>query len=337
MNPAKLAPGLALVAALTVVATLLAQVPGLKIMGPLGLALIVGIVMRSVFSLPGWARAGISYSAKTILRLGIVLLGVRLSFSRMLEAGLLILLLDAIIVLVSIIAVERLGKLIGFSRGLRLSLAFGTGICGASAAVAAGSISNARDEEVSIAVGTVSLLGTLGVIGYITLGQALGLSSQHYGVLTGSTLQEVGQVLAAGSALGPVGADLATLTKLTRVALLAPALFVAQGILRLRDRRKLEIEGSEGQESTNQPLLPLFLLGFLAVGAVNSLGLIPGDVSGAAQQASIWLTTAAMIGIGLGVDVRVIGRVGPQALGLGAVGFGLLVVIAVIYTMLIGM
>jgi uncharacterized integral membrane protein (TIGR00698 family) len=337
VNPAKLAPGLALVATLTIVATLLAQVPGLKIMGPLGLALIVGIVVRSGFSLPGWARAGTSYSAKTILRLGIVLLGVRLSFSRMLEAGPLILVLDAIIVLVSIIAVERLGKLIGLSRGLRLSLAFGTGICGASAAVAAGSISNARDEEVSIAVGTVSLLGTLGVIGYITLGQALGLSSQHYGVLTGSTLQEVGQVLAAGSALGPVGADLATLTKLTRVALLAPALFIAQGILRLRDRRKLEIEGSEGQESTNQPLFPLFLLGFLSVGAVNSLGVIPSGVSGAAQQASIWLTTAAMIGIGLGVDVRVIGRVGPQALGLGAVGYGLLVVIAVIYTMLIGM
>ena len=209
---------------------------------------------------------------------------------------------------------------------MRLSLAFGTGICGASAAVAAGSISNARDEEVSVAVGTVSVLGTLGVLAYIALSGPLGLSSLHYGILTGSTLQEVGQVLAAGSALGAVGADAATLTKLTRVALLAPALFIASSVLRWRDAHQAM------PENKAPPLFPAFLLGFLIVGGINSLGVLPKEVSSVAVQLSIWLTTAAMAGIGLGVDLGAIRRVGGQALGLGAIGFVLLVVVAVVYT-----
>ena len=325
MTPKPLLPGLALVAALTALATLLAQVPGLKVLGPLGLALVVGIAARAAFGLPAGTKHGVGYAAKTVLRLGIVLLGVRLQFQSVLQSGPLILVLDAIVVTVGIVAVERLGKAMGLSRGLRLALAFGTGVCGASAAVAAGSVANARDEEVSVAVGTVSVLGTLGVIAYILLARPLGLSEWHYGVLTGSTLQEVGQVLAAGSALGAIGADTATLTKLTRVALLAPALFVASSVLRARD-------AGQGGASSNAPLFPTFLIGFLVAGAINSLGLLPKEVAGVAVQLSILLTTAAMAGIGLGVDLRAVGRVGPRALGLGAVGFALVVIVAAVYT-----
>lgn len=338
-------PGLALTAFIAFAAVLLAGLPGvstglfsgvpiIKILGTLGWALVLGIVWRSALGVAAGLKSGVSYSARTVLRLGIVLLGVRLNFAHLASSGLVILALDGLIVLVGIVAVERIGAALGFSRGLRLTLAFGTGICGASAAVAAGSIAGASDEEVSMAVGTVSLLGTLGVLGYIVLREPLGLSPQQYGLLTGSTLQEVGQVIAAASAGTDSALDTATLTKLTRVALLAPALLIASSVLRFRDARKVVKADALGAE--RPPLVPLFLLGFLAVGTLNSVGAFAPNVSSTLQQLSVLLTTMAMAGIGLGVDLKAVRRVGLKAMMLGAIGFGLLIALAGGFTALSG-
>jgi uncharacterized integral membrane protein (TIGR00698 family) len=330
----KYLPGLGLCLAIALVAALIAGIQGvfpgivgLKILGILGWALVLGIVVRSSLVVPAGLKSGISYSAKTILRLGIVLLGVRLNFSSLASSGLLIVLLDGLIVLLGILGVNQLGKRFGFSRGLRLSLAFGTGICGASAAVAAGSIANAKDEEVSLAVGTVSLLGTLGVLGFILLRQPLGLSDVRYGILTGSTLQEVGQVIAAAS-VNSTALDTATLSKLARVALLAPALVIASSLLQRR--------GGMAQDGERPPVLPPFLLGFLAVGVINSVAVLPKEVSGFAQTLSIACTATAMAGIGLGVDLKAVRRVGVKALLVGALGFVALLVVAVVVTQLAG-
>ncbi len=343
-------PGLILTAGIALVAALLAGLPGvktgllsgvplLKILGSLGWALVLGIAWRSVVGLPASAKPGVSYSARTILRLGIVLLGVRLNFANLASSGLVILALDALIVTVGIVAVERIGKWLGFSRGLRLTIAFGTGICGASAAVAVGSVAGASDEEISIAVGTVSLLGTLGVLGYIALREPLGLSPQHYGLLTGSTLQEVGQVIAAASAGTDSALDTATLTKLTRVALLAPALLIASSWLRIRDAHKVVTTDSlevDAVEMQRPPLVPLFLIGFLLVGVLNSVGAFSPGVSSGLQQLSVLLTTMAMAGIGLGVDLKAVRRVGLKAMMLGGVGFALLIMLAGAFTALSG-
>ena len=323
---------------------LFSGLPFIKILGALGWALVLGIIWRSALGLAAGAKPGVAYSARTVLRLGIVLLGVRLNFANLASSGLVILALDALIVIVGIVAVERIGKAMGVSKGLRLTLAFGTGICGASAAVAAGSVAGASDEEVSIAVGTVSLLGTLGVLGYIALREPLGLSAEHYGLLTGSTLQEVGQVIAAASAGTDSALDTATLTKLTRVALLAPALLIASSLLRIRDARKvvttdsLEADSLEMNSSVTQrpPLVPLFLIGFLFVGVLNSVGAFVPNVSSSLQQLSVLLTTMAMAGIGLGVDLKAVQRVGLRAMLLGAIGFGLLIVLAAGFTALTG-
>ena len=323
---------------------LFSGLPFIKILGALGWALVLGVIWRSALGLAAGAKPGVAYSARTVLRLGIVLLGVRLNFANLASSGLVILALDALIVIVGIVAVERIGKAMGVSKGLRLTLAFGTGICGASAAVAAGSVAGASDEEVSIAVGTVSLLGTLGVLGYIALREPLGLSAEHYGLLTGSTLQEVGQVIAAASAGTDSALDTATLTKLTRVALLAPALLIASSLLRIRDARKvvttdsLEADSLEMNSSVTQrpPLVPLFLIGFLFVGVLNSVGAFVPNVSSSLQQLSVLLTTMAMAGIGLGVDLKAVQRVGLRAMLLGAIGFGLLIVLAAGFTALTG-
>jgi uncharacterized integral membrane protein (TIGR00698 family) len=306
-------PGLALVAALTALTYLLATVPALAVVGPLVLALLIGLLWRSLVGLPSLLAAGAAFSAGTLLRLGIVLLGVRLDFGLLASVGPLVLLGSLAVVTLGVLGIDRLGKLAGLPRGLRLGLAVGTSICGASAVLAAIPATRMKNEEAGISVGVISVLGTLGVLGFAVFSSLLEPSEQIYGLLVGLTLQEVAQVLAAGYASGSEAGDLATIVKLTRVALLAPTLVVLAGLL-----------GESGGQAVRSRIrlpVPLFLLGFLLVGTLNSLGLIPAQLGRLMQAASLLLMSTAMVGLGLGVDLAAFRRVGARAVLVGAAGF----------------
>ena len=349
----RLLPGLVLTALLTTLAYSLDRLPGLGLLGTLGLALVLGLVCRAVFGLPKAAAPGVTFSAKTLLNLGVILLGVRLNFALLYAAGPAVLLLDLLVVGAGMLTIERLGKRMGLTRGLRLALAVGSSICGPSAIAAAVPIIGANDDEVSVAVGTVSLLGALGAVGYILLAPLLELSPRVYGLMTGATLQSVGHVLAAGAAGGAGALDLATLTKLTRVALLAPVLLVVGWLLARygeagregagreeTGREEAKREGAErkGKASGTKarpPLLPGFLIGFLALGALNSFGVIPRALINILNPASVVLTTAAMAGIGLGVNFGVLRRIGGGAAALALLGFGMIIAIAALYMVFI--
>lgn len=322
-----LLPGLGVAAAIAAVAYLLAEVPGLGVIGALGISLFIGITVRAVVGLPEVAAAGTDFAAKTLLRVGVVLLGVRLNFALIGEAGVAVLLLDALVIALGVVFIERVGKWLGIGRSLRLTVALGSSICGASAIAASAQVVKASDDEVSVSVGVVSILGTFGVLAYAVLGGALGLGETVYGLLAGSTLQEVGQALAAGFAHSPGAGDLATVTKLARVAMLAPVLIAVGAILARNARRE------DGEEAGNvggiTTLVPPFLVGFLVVGVANTVGFIPTEVARVMQTASIMLTAAAMAGIGLGVHLGVLRDIGGKAVLLGVIGFAFITVVAV--------
>ncbi len=325
-----LVPGLGLAAALAVAATLTARLPGLAVLGPLGIAMVLGVAWRATAGLGTAALPGTVFAARTLLRVGVVLLGIRLDFGLLVAAGPRVVVLDLLVVTLGMLAMERLGKALGLERGLRLSLAVGSCICGAAAVAAAAPMIRASDDDVSVSVGIVSLLGTLGVIGFAVLAPILGMSVQRYGLMTGSTLHEVAQVLAAGAAHGGAALDLATITKLTRVALLAPTLLVVGTILHRRDRiRGVRDAGLTGRRP---PLLPGFLIGFLALGALRSLGVVPGAWVGPLQNGSTILMTVAMAAIGLAVDLRVVRRIGAPAIVLALAGFAVTLTIATLAT-----
>jgi uncharacterized integral membrane protein (TIGR00698 family) len=336
-----LVPGLFLAALLCGAAFLLAPLPGLRLAGTLGLALFLGVGWRITLGLPAVAVPGVRFTARTQLRLGIVLLGVRLDFGLLLSAGPLVLLLDLLTITTGLLATLALGRLLRLPRGLRLVLAVGTAICGASAIAAAAPLAGADEDEVSQAVGVISLLGALGVIGFTILGPLLQLGDVHYGLLTGATLQEVGHVLAAGAAAGSDALDLATITKLTRVALLAPVLLLLSGLAcrgaagQASSQASSQASGqASGQEPLRAPLLPGFLLGFLLVGAANSAGLIPAGLGASLQLGSVVLTAAAMAAIGLGVDPLVLRRSGARTALVAALGFLALASVAAAYVWL---
>lgn len=315
-------PGLALATALTVVAYLAALLPGLGVIGPLVLALVVGLAWRSSLGLPAAAAPGVRFASKTVLKVGIVLLGIRLDFAVLAQVGAAILIADVLVVLLGLAGVEWLGRRMGLEPGLRMAIGVGTAICGASAIVAAVPILRATDEDAGVSISVISMLGTLGVFAWVILASLVPIPVETYGVWVGATLQEVAQVVAAGYSAGNEAGDLALLVKLARVALLAPTLLVLSFLLRRRDRNARP--GALG-DAPLPPLVPWFLVGFLAVGVLNSFGLVPTAVQTPVHQASLALTAVAMAGIGLLVDFRAFQRVGRRAVMLGAAGFLLLV------------
>ena len=314
-----LAPGVLLAVALAAVSYALATLPGLKVVGPLTVALLVGLGVRAALGLSPPLVEGTRFSARTVLRLGIVLMGARLDFGLVARAGPRILLLDVAVIAVGIVGIAWLARRLGVGAKLAMLLAVGTSVCGASAVVAASSVTRADEEDTTLAVGLCGLLGTVGVLLYVFVGPLLGFSSAQLAVLSGSTLHEVAQVMAAAFTWGTEAGDLGTLVKLTRVVLLAPALIVL-GL----------VSGAAGKVrySWREPPIPWFVVGFLALGALGSAGLVTPASRAALSTASVFFMVVAMAAMGLNTPLQLLRRAGLKVLWAGLAGFGGLALMA---------
>lgn len=310
-------PGLILALVLAAASTWLATLPGLKVMGALTVALLVGIAWRAVAGLPDLAVPGTKYTARTILRLGIVLMGARLDFGLVAQAGPKVLLLDAAMITLGILGISWIGRRFGVDAKLATLVAVGTSICGASAVAAAAPVAKAHEDDTTLAVALMGILGTIGVLFYVFVGPFLGLSHMQLAIMSGSTLHEVAQVMAAAFTWGTATGDMGTLVKLTRVVLLAPALVVLG----------LVMDGGAGKGlkfSWKEPPIPWFVIGFLAVGAVGSVGLLPAVAKTWLSNTSVFLMVMAMAAMGLNTHLGMVKKAGMKVIYAGLVGFGML-------------
>lgn len=316
------------VAVLTLAAFGLALLPVGASLGPLVVALILGTALAAT----PWARhrrlaeaTGVRFVARDVLRFGIVLLGARLDVRVLLELGPWALAGSVLGVAAAFAAVELAGRAFHLPVELRRAIAIGTAICGASAIAAALPLLKARAEHASLAIATISLVGTIGVLGFAGWSAVLG-TPPSAGMLAGSTLQEVGHVVAAGDALGTEASDRALLVKLSRVVLLAPTLLIL-GLVTRRTR------GGVGK--ANAPIVPGFVIGFLAVSALVSFGVIPDRVAAWLATIGLVATAASMTAIGMGVDLRVLRSTGRAAALLGLIGFAVLLTTMALYYALV--
>ncbi|HEY9855234.1 MAG TPA: putative sulfate exporter family transporter [Stenomitos sp.] len=307
-------PGIALALLLALASYLLAALPYLKVVGPLTVALLVGIGWRMAAGYPEAIVPGSKFTAKAILRLGVLLMGARLDFRLIAQVGPKIVLLEVVIITVGLIGISWIARRFGVGAKLAMLLAVGTSICGASAVAAAAPVTKGHEDDVSLAVAMCGFLGTLGVIFYVLVGPALGLTLPQLAIMSGSSLHEVAQVMAVGFTWGVKTGNLSTLVKLTRVVLLAPALLVmgfTQG-------------GGALTFSWKEPPIPYFVLGFLALGAVASTGVIPTPVIAGLSNASIFLMVMAMAAMGLNTQMELVRKAGLKVVYAGLLGFFLL-------------
>ena len=299
-----LLPGLALTAVATGLAVGVGRI--LPTVSPLLIAIALGAVLANCINLPQRVQPGVQFSAKRLLRVGVALLGLQLTFSDILGLGPTTILIVVAIVVFGIGATMLMGRLLGLSWTQRLLIACGFSICGAAAAAAVDGVVDAEDEELLTAVALVVVFGTI-MIGMIPLlSHALGLDARTSGIWTGGAVHEVAQVVATGGAIGGGALTVAVVVKLARVVLLAPVLAVIGWQVRRRE--------TAPADTRRPPLIPLFVLAFLGCATLRTTGVLPESVLDIAKIAQTAMLTAAMFALGAGVRVATLRRVGPRPL-----------------------
>ena len=229
------------------------------------LAMLAGVMVGNAGLPLAATRAGAKWIVRVVLPAGIALLGARLELGAVVALGGAGLALAAGVIALAALAVFAVSRVRAVPGRLGLLLAVGTGICGGSAIAAAAPVVRADEDEVAVGVATVALLGLVGMIALPPLGAALGMTPTQFGLWAGATIQQTPQVVAAGFAYGTEAGEVATLTKLVRISLLAPVV-LALGLVVGRRRR--------GTRVRLAGLVPGFVLGFLALTAAASLGLL---------------------------------------------------------------
>ena len=322
----RILPGLLLCLAVTAVAIglerLEAALFGATWLEALVLAILVGTAVRTAWTPgPTW-RVGIGFSAKTLLEIAVFLLGASISATMIVAAGPLLIVGIAGIVVVAILASYSIGRALRLPHRMALLVACGNSICGNSAIAAVAPIIGADGEDVASSIAFTAVLGVLVVLGLPLLPAILHLSELQYGVLAGLTVYAVPQVLAAAAPLGAIAIQMGTLVKLVRVLMLGPVVLC----LSLMTRR-----GTPGKLKLSK-LVPWFIIGFLAMVGLRSLGLLPPALLGPAALTANILTIISMAALGLGTDLKTVAGAGPRVIA--AVTFSLALLMAMSFALI---
>ncbi|MEO5802563.1 MAG: YeiH family protein [Verrucomicrobiota bacterium] len=288
--------GLSVAVGLTVIAVFLSEIPVWPFtmadnrhpVEPVMLAIILGMILSNVWSLPKNFGAGIKYSVKKLLPLGIIFLGARLNFLAIVKVGFAGVLLSVIETVVALSFLLFLARKMKLPRKLGLLLGVGTAICGGTAIVATAPVIEAEEKDVVFSVATVTLLGLIAMFLLPVLGTVMHLSEKAFGIWAGLSIHQTPQVIAAGFAYGKDAGETATIVKLARVCLLAPVVFLI-GIIHARSEAKNN-GGLEKKNINYIHLFPMFILGFLGMALLRTMGFIP-DVTFHLPNAMIFGTS----------------------------------------------
>ncbi len=278
----------------------------------------------------GFGARGVTFSKQILLRAGIILFGLRLTFQDIGRVGAVGVIIDAIILSSTFALSWWAGtRLFGLNRRTAMLIGAGSSICGAAAVMATEPVVRGRAEEVCVAVSTVVAFGTLAIFIYPALYHLndrlhwVSMTPFAYGIFTGSTVHEVAQVVAAGKAVADAAADTAVITKLVRVMMLAPFLVLLSAYL----SRHAEEGVEQPRANSNwRGVIPWFALGFIAVAGINSMAILPHAMVAAAIDADTLILATAMAALGLSTQVASIRAAGAKPLALAALLFGWLMV-----------
>jgi uncharacterized integral membrane protein (TIGR00698 family) len=279
-------------------------------------ALLLGMALNFL-SAEGQCEPGIEFTARTVLRLGVALLGLRLTLAQMAALGWKPVVMVVVIVTITILLSIVVARLMGFNRLFGLLTGGATAICGASAALALAAALPAHPQKEKATLFTVigvSALSTVAMIAYPMLCKLFELSPQQAGVFLGGTIHDVAQVVGAGYSMSRETGDAATVVKLMRVAMLLPVILCATLVTRAQ---------SAGAGGKRPPLLPGFAVGFLVLACINSTGWVPPAVQQLGNDASRWALTIAISALGMKTQLKELAAVGikPIALMIGETVF----------------
>nr|WP_274635978.1 putative sulfate exporter family transporter [Microbacterium bovistercoris] len=304
-------PGVAVCVVIAAVATVAGHF--VPILGAAVPAIVIGVVITLIRRPAERLRPGIAYSSKFLLQCAVVLLGAQLSLGSIARVG-----LESLPVMLSSLAVCLagmwiIGRALRIEPRLRTLIGVGTGICGASAIAAVAPVIGAASSEIAYAVSTIFLFNVLAVVIFPTVGHLLSMDPHTFGLFAGTAVNDTSSVVATASVFSAAALGYAVVVKLVRTLMIIP---ITVTLAAVEARRSASSGMSLRKVGT---LVPWFLIGFLVVAVVNSLGVIPSGAQDFLVQASIFLIAVALAAIGLSTDVAALRRAGWRPLLLGAI------------------
>ena len=299
-------PGVLVAGVIALAAAWLSQHYGAPVML---FALLIGMAFHFLHE-EGRCIAGIEFASKAILRIGVALLGARITAAQIESLGA----APVLIVIAGVASTIAIGWLAARRFGLRDSFGILSGgsvaICGASAALAIASVLPRHEDserDTILAVVTVTLLSTIAMVIYPIVAVGLGFDNNHAGVFLGGTIHDVAQVVGAGYSISPLTGDVSTYVKLLRVAMLLPVVFAIAFVAS---------RAQKGAGGGAQATLPLFLVAFAALVALNSFGLLPKLATDAANEVSRWCLVTAIAAPGMKTSFKKLMVVGWRPVAL---------------------
>ena len=327
----KLLPGCALALVLAAIAKGLESweaSAGLHLIGASVIALFLGMIVNRFYKPNDTTKPGIRFTSKKILKFAIILLGASLNITTVLTVGK----FSLTVMLFTLATCFGLGYFIGKALGLNWKTSSlinaGTGICGGSAIAAIAPVIDATDMDVAYGLSATFLFDMVMVVVFPILGRKLGLSDAAFGLWAGTAVNDTSSVVATGYAFSEAAGDFATMVKLTRTLAIIPTVLVFAAIsLRLK-RKEAQSEGASVKVNMKS-VFPWFILGFLAMSGLTSLGLIPADLAAALKSVSKFLMVAALAAIGLNTDFKALCKSGAKPMLLGFIISLLVVLVAI--------
>lgn len=323
----KIIPGFGAACLLAFVARYIESLLPIHIIGASVIALLLGMLINS-FCKPTWLAPGLKFTSKKILKLAIILLGASLSVNVILSVGKMSLMVMVFTLLTCFGGGYLVGKALGLNWKLSNLISAGTGICGGSAIAAIAPVIDAEDKDIAYAMSATFLFDMAMIVLFPIMGRWMGLSDMAYGLWAGTAVNDTSSVVAAGYAFSEGAGDFTTMVKLTRTLSIIPTVLVFT-FINLRIKRKQGIDTNAGKKVNVMKLFPWFIVGFIGLAIINSLGFIPVNVSACAKDISKFLMVAALAAIGLGTSFKEVRKSGFAPMMHGFIISALVVVVAI--------
>ena len=331
-----LLPGMGAALAIAAVAVGIESLLPVHLIGGSVIALFLGMILN-VFFRPKCLEAGLKFTSKRVLKFAIILLGASLSINTVLTVGKMSLLVMCFTLLTCFGGGYLVGRALGLNWKLSNLISAGTGICGGSAIAAISPVIDAEDSDIAYAMSATFLFDMAMILLFPLMGRAMGMSDMAYGLWAGTAVNDTSSVVAAGFAFSEAAGDFATMVKLTRTLSIIPVVIIfAMVNVRLKRKDALLAAEDQGVKVNIWKLFPWFILGFVGLAAVNSLGWIPAAVSSGAKEVSKFLMVAALAAIGLNTSFQDMRKSGAAPMLHGFIISALVVVVALGVEMLMG-
>ena len=330
----ELIPGFLLALVIAVCAKFIEGLLPIHLIGASVIALFIGMGLNQIKKPSDGVTKGLKFTSKKILKFAIILLGASLSIRVVLNVGWLSLMVMVFTLLTCFGGGYFVGRALGLNWKLSNLISAGTGICGGSAIAAIAPVIDAEDKDIAYAMSATFLFDMAMIVLFPIMGQAMGLSDMAYGLWAGTAVNDTSSVVAAGYAFSEGAGDFATMVKLTRTLAIIPTVLVFS-LVEVREKRKAGIV-AQGEKVKITSIFPWFILCFLGMAAINSLGLFPQELSSGLKELSKFLMVAALAAIGLNTDFREMRKSGINPMIHGFIISALVVVVAIMVEYFMG-